>query len=159
MLQTRHLRGPAHRIRTFDHDQLALQLVAIDAYVPHYTLTSDVDDFHSIVIHSGYNQTRYLNQLQFLPGDPSSVHHVFIYRILPIFHGRQIKILLSRDLNHRIWEGSVRTPFFLPDIFRELIPLGFLLTGVFRFLPGQIIVSHFITAQIIMAIQTVLKCI
>lgn len=60
--------------------EVLLPLIDDTVFVPHYTLPSDLDDYRSFVIHSGYSETKYLNQLQFLPGDPSSVHHAFIYQ-------------------------------------------------------------------------------
>ncbi|HUM48304.1 MAG TPA: T9SS type A sorting domain-containing protein [Chitinophagales bacterium] len=45
---------------------------------PVYTIQKNTDEYRSFVIHSNYTETRYLNQVEFIPGNASAVHHVFL---------------------------------------------------------------------------------
>lgn len=40
-----------------------------------YTIPSDLEDYRTFVVHSNYAVTKYLNAIEFVPGDPSIVHH------------------------------------------------------------------------------------
>ncbi len=44
--------------------------------LPAYTITTDIDDYRTFVIHTDYTETKYVNEIEFVPGDPSVVHHV-----------------------------------------------------------------------------------
>jgi len=60
--------------------EILLPVINDTVTIPSYTVTTDVDDYRSFVIHSGYTDTTYLNQVQFVAGDPSMVHHVFMFQ-------------------------------------------------------------------------------
>lgn len=47
--------------------------------IPTFTVTQSVDQYRSFVIHSGNTVGKYLNQIEFLPGNNSIVHHVLLY--------------------------------------------------------------------------------
>jgi hypothetical protein len=57
------------------------QMVAIDESIqwPQWTVTTDVDQYRTFVIHSDYEQDTYLNQIEYLPGNGSVVHHMVLF--------------------------------------------------------------------------------
>jgi hypothetical protein len=60
----------------------AISMVAPDdtVFLPAYTVTTDFDDYRTFVVHSGYTTAKYLNQIEFIPGDPAIVHHVIYHQ-------------------------------------------------------------------------------
>ena len=44
--------------------------------LPAYTITSDDDVQRTFVVHSGYSVDKFINAIEFVPGDLSAVHHV-----------------------------------------------------------------------------------
>ena len=48
--------------------------------LPIYEIATNDDVYVTFVVHSNYTETKYLNQLEFLPGDPSIVHHAIYYQ-------------------------------------------------------------------------------
>ncbi|MCY7411186.1 MAG: T9SS type A sorting domain-containing protein [Chitinophagales bacterium] len=46
--------------------------------LPTYTIPNDSNVYRTFVIHSNYTETKYLNEIEFIPGDPSIVHHATI---------------------------------------------------------------------------------
>lgn len=48
--------------------------------LPVYEIATNDDVYITFVVHSNYTETKYLNQLEFLPGDPSLVHHAIYYQ-------------------------------------------------------------------------------
>jgi hypothetical protein len=60
--------------------------------LPAYTIPTDVDDYRTFVIHSGYTETKYINQMEFIPGDGSAVHHA-------IFHHDTSNVSYQHDLD------------------------------------------------------------
>ena len=58
------------------------QMTAIDQTLtlPRFTVTSSVDQYRSFVIHSGISVDKYLNQIEYLPGNGSIVHHIVLYK-------------------------------------------------------------------------------
>ena len=49
-------------------------------YMPLYTVQTDVDEYRTFVIHSGLDSTRYINEIEFMIGNKSIVHHILIYQ-------------------------------------------------------------------------------
>lgn len=47
---------------------------------PAYTVQLQGDEYRTFVIHSGFSETKFLNQVEFLPGNGSIVHHVFLFQ-------------------------------------------------------------------------------
>ncbi|MFI5173191.1 MAG: T9SS type A sorting domain-containing protein [Chitinophagales bacterium] len=47
--------------------------------IPTFTVTQTVDQYRSFVIHSGNTVGKYLNKVEFLPGNNSIVHHILLY--------------------------------------------------------------------------------
>jgi hypothetical protein len=57
-----------------------MQQVDATIDVPHYTVSIAEDDFRSFVVHSELPVTKYINQMEVIPGDFSMVHHLFVYQ-------------------------------------------------------------------------------
>lgn len=57
------------------------QMASIDQtlQIPTFTVSQSVDQYRSFVIHSGNTVNKYLNQIEFLPGNNSIVHHILLY--------------------------------------------------------------------------------
>lgn len=47
--------------------------------LPHFPLGTDSDVHRTFVMHSGYTEAKYLNQIEFIPGAPSVDHHAIFY--------------------------------------------------------------------------------
>jgi hypothetical protein len=47
---------------------------------PAYAVQEEEDEYRTFVIHSGFNKTKYLNEVEFIPSNPSIVHHVFLFQ-------------------------------------------------------------------------------
>jgi len=47
---------------------------------PAYAVQEEEDEYRTFVIHSGFNKTKYLNEVEFIPENPSIVHHVFLFQ-------------------------------------------------------------------------------
>jgi len=45
---------------------------------PSYTVPQDLDDYRGFVIHSNFNEDKYIKQIEFVSSDPSMVHHLFL---------------------------------------------------------------------------------
>lgn len=43
--------------------------------LPVYTIPNDSDNYRSFVIHSNYSVAKYISSIEFIPGNPSVVHH------------------------------------------------------------------------------------
>jgi hypothetical protein len=71
------LQAPAPPIYTGNS---LMQVVDDTIQLPAYTLQIDEDEYRTFVVHSGYTETKYLNQVEFIPGDPSVVHHAFLFQ-------------------------------------------------------------------------------
>ncbi len=48
-------------------------------HMPVYTVDVDTDVYRSFVVHSGYNEKKYLNEVEVIPGNYSMVHHIFLF--------------------------------------------------------------------------------
>jgi hypothetical protein len=48
--------------------------------LPLFTIPSNGEEYMTFTIHSDYTETKYINQLEFIPGDPSLVHHSIYYQ-------------------------------------------------------------------------------
>lgn len=48
--------------------------------LPPFTIPSNGEEYMTFTIHSDYTETKYINQLEFIPGDPSLVHHSIYYQ-------------------------------------------------------------------------------
>jgi cytochrome c553 len=57
------------------------QMVSIDQSIqwPKWTVSSDIDEYRTFVIHSDYAQDVYLNQIEYAPGNGSIVHHMVLF--------------------------------------------------------------------------------
>ncbi|MEO8148121.1 MAG: T9SS type A sorting domain-containing protein [Bacteroidia bacterium] len=57
------------------------QMTSIDQTltIPTFTVSQSIDQYRSFVIHSGNTVGKYLNQIEFLPGNNSIVHHILLY--------------------------------------------------------------------------------
>ncbi|HYV95108.1 MAG TPA: T9SS type A sorting domain-containing protein [Chitinophagales bacterium] len=57
------------------------QMASIDQTIqwPKWTISSDIDEYRTFVIHSNYAQDVYLNQIEYLPGNGSVVHHMVLF--------------------------------------------------------------------------------
>ncbi len=57
------------------------QMASIDQTIqwPQWTITSDIDEYRTFVIHSNYAQDVFLNQIEYLPGNGSVVHHMVLF--------------------------------------------------------------------------------
>lgn len=49
-------------------------------HLPTYTVQQATDEYRTFVIHSGNTQSKYLNSLEFIPGNPAAVHHILLYQ-------------------------------------------------------------------------------
>lgn len=59
--------------------------------LPVYTIPTDSDEYRSFVVHSNYTEPMYINQIDFVPGDPSTVHHaVFLFDTSEISWNKEI---------------------------------------------------------------------
>lgn len=47
--------------------------------IPNFTVTQTIDEYRSFVIPSGYNADKFLNQIEYVPGNPAIVHHIVFY--------------------------------------------------------------------------------
>jgi len=58
------------------------QMVSIDQTLtlPRFTVTSSVDQYRSFVVPSGISVDKYLNQIEYLPGNGAIVHHIVLYK-------------------------------------------------------------------------------
>lgn len=57
------------------------QMVSIDESIqwPKWTVTSDIDEYRTFMIHSNYGQDVYLNQIEYVPGNGAIVHHMVLF--------------------------------------------------------------------------------
>ncbi len=57
------------------------QLAQVDKtlQIPTFTVTATIDQYRSFVIPSGYNTSKFLGQIEYLPGNPAIVHHIVFY--------------------------------------------------------------------------------
>ncbi len=57
------------------------QMMSIDQTIqwPKWTINTDIDQYRTFVIHSNYAQDVYLNQIEYLPGNGSVVHHMVLF--------------------------------------------------------------------------------
>ena len=57
------------------------QMQVIDQTIqwPKWTVSSDIDEYRTFVIHSNYTSDVYLNQIEYLPGNGSIVHHMVLF--------------------------------------------------------------------------------
>lgn len=57
------------------------QMPVIDQTIqwPEWTVSTDVDQYRTFVIHSNYAEDVYLNQIEYLPGNGSVVHHMVLF--------------------------------------------------------------------------------
>ncbi|MBA3648024.1 MAG: T9SS type A sorting domain-containing protein [Chitinophagales bacterium] len=55
-----------------------MQVIDDTLQFPAYTITVPGDDYRAFAIHSNYTETRYLNQIEFLPSNSAIVHHLFL---------------------------------------------------------------------------------
>lgn len=46
--------------------------------VPVYKIQKDIDEYRTFVVHSNFTETKYLDKVEFIPGNSSVVHHVFL---------------------------------------------------------------------------------
>ena len=49
-------------------------------HMPNYTVNVSEDDYRTFVVPSGTTATKYINQIEVIPGDFSMVHHLFVYQ-------------------------------------------------------------------------------
>lgn len=58
----------------------ASQMTTIDQtlQLPVWTVTTDIDQYRSFVIPAGASAGKYLNQVEYLPGNNAIVHHIVI---------------------------------------------------------------------------------
>lgn len=61
--------------------QTGSQLPSINLSLPTpgYTVTTDIDDYRTFVIHSNFTADEFLNKIEYLPGNGSIVHHIVIF--------------------------------------------------------------------------------
>lgn len=59
----------------------ASQMQSIDQtlQLPTWTVTTDIDQYRSFVIPAGASAGKYLNQIEYMPGNSSIVHHIVIW--------------------------------------------------------------------------------
>ena len=57
------------------------QLASIDktVQIPSYTVSNNNDVYRTFVMTSGFSSPKYINQIEYLPGNPAIVHHVVFY--------------------------------------------------------------------------------
>lgn len=57
------------------------QMASIDQSIewPEWTVSTNIDQYRTFVIHSNYAQDVYLNQIEYLPGNGSIVHHMVLF--------------------------------------------------------------------------------
>ncbi|MBC8045511.1 MAG: T9SS type A sorting domain-containing protein [Fimbriimonadaceae bacterium] len=57
------------------------QMTDIDKEVllPEFTISENVDQYRSFVVHSDLDETRYISGFEYLPGNVGAVHHMLIY--------------------------------------------------------------------------------
>jgi len=57
----------------------ALPTIDLALQTPSYTVPVDEDDYRTFVIHSNFSQDVFLNQIEYMPGNGSIVHHIVIF--------------------------------------------------------------------------------
>lgn len=57
------------------------QMQGIDETIqwPKWTVSSNVDQYRTFVIHSNYTEDVYINQIEYLPGNGAVVHHMVLF--------------------------------------------------------------------------------
>jgi hypothetical protein len=57
------------------------QMAVIDQTIdwPTFTLTENIDQYRTFVIHSNYTEDVFLNQIEYLPGNDAIVHHMVLF--------------------------------------------------------------------------------
>ncbi len=57
------------------------QMPVIDQTIqwPSWTVTTEIDEYRTFVYHSNYGEDVYLNQIEYLPGNGSIVHHMVLF--------------------------------------------------------------------------------
>ncbi|HYV95109.1 MAG TPA: T9SS type A sorting domain-containing protein [Chitinophagales bacterium] len=57
------------------------QMPSIDQSIqfPEWTINSNIDQYRTFVVHSNYAQDFFLNQIEYLPGNGSVVHHMVLF--------------------------------------------------------------------------------
>jgi len=60
----------------------ASELTFIDdsIQIPTYTINNEGDTYRGFVIHSDYTSDKLLNEIEVIPGNPSVVHHLFVFQ-------------------------------------------------------------------------------
>ncbi|MBK9732013.1 MAG: T9SS type A sorting domain-containing protein [Chitinophagaceae bacterium] len=58
----------------------SMQQIDDTVHMPVYEVTEEVDDFRTFVVHSGYAETKFVNQIEIIPGDFSMVHHLLMFQ-------------------------------------------------------------------------------
>jgi hypothetical protein len=58
------------------------QMTSIDQTLtlPKYRINTSADEYRSFVIHSGISTDKFLNEIEYLPGNGAIVHHVVLYK-------------------------------------------------------------------------------
>ncbi|HYV91683.1 MAG TPA: T9SS type A sorting domain-containing protein [Chitinophagales bacterium] len=64
---------------TFSANSSVLNGIDLTVALPHYTVQLATDEYRTFVIHSGFTDPHYINQLEVQPGNNSIVHHVLVY--------------------------------------------------------------------------------
>jgi hypothetical protein len=57
----------------------ALPTIDLALQTPSYTVPVNVDDYRTFVIHSNFTEDVFLNQIEYMPGNGSIVHHIVIF--------------------------------------------------------------------------------
>jgi hypothetical protein len=63
----------------FNNGSSSLPTVDQFIQIPAYTTQFDIDEYRYFVIHSNFNEVKYLNSLEIIPGNWGVVHHVDCY--------------------------------------------------------------------------------
>ncbi|MBC8173586.1 MAG: T9SS type A sorting domain-containing protein [Chitinophagales bacterium] len=48
--------------------------------LPAYTVQEEDDEYRTFVIHSGLTETKYISEIEFIPGNASAVHHILFWQ-------------------------------------------------------------------------------
>ena len=48
--------------------------------LPHFQIPNNYNQYFTFIIHSNYTEPKYVNQLEFIPSDPSLIHHSIYYQ-------------------------------------------------------------------------------